>query len=470
MEESRERLEPLPAGPTARRPVALGGERERSRVASSPAGQFAVSGTSTHSGVAALQRTAGNRAVARLLSAPDSAPRHRSRGRRVQRVTLLVGSNGQRPAHPVHVNDYHFFSRFERGAILGSSQAAGSHSVVLNPFDDFNGLAERAALETTITGTFLHGGISWGWRSAEELYPVADGKACFDLEGEHINELIGLVKYGGQPTQRLKNYAPAAAFVSALPSVQKLAAKGREPDDGDPEVQFPFIFRLANLPDSIKYHHGKPGAGFLTLKGDNLEGMHVHIFFDEVKESPARTVKSLKLSAVSKNHYGLGEGEAGTWQKTPPSQRDEKERKVLMAIVATARRAVDGSSGSDDEKEEKASEKEKKQPERYDWAAEDEEVTIESLAAEYKLPTTAIQYILDKENEGVEGKLNEEEEGEATPKVTPSDLAGRDPEEFGKTYEDWIEAARVQQAAASSSSSSSSSSGSRGKHGNKKKK
>jgi hypothetical protein len=154
-----------------------------------------------------------------LLALAPTAPQGQAV---VQRMKLYVRTKDGGRA--VHINEYHFASLMAQASI-SSSASGGAHSVVLRPFDDFNGLALAAEAHTADNSGFEFGGITWGWNGANELFPVADGNACVDVPGEFFDELISQARDPGKVTQNLANNKAATAVYKALPK------KGNDEDD-----------------------------------------------------------------------------------------------------------------------------------------------------------------------------------------------------------------------------------------------
>ncbi|GAA4732471.1 hypothetical protein GCM10023350_14830 [Nocardioides endophyticus] len=283
----------------------------------------------------------------------------------IRRLKLLPVRN----APTIHVNDYHFIDRMR----LGNAPKSGEHDVVIKPFDDFEGLAIEAA--THPGDEFEFDGITWGWRGATEIFPIADkhGKVCVRLSAEQISELKGVA--GDDDIDRDVTFATirhelgdkvgaALAKVTQKPDPHAILPLRTTPRamKGLPRVSFA-EGRYWN--DSIEGGGDNFQAFMWGPNGSKEEGPHLHLFFEcKAKHPDAEeadhpiTLKSFIFTTKSKQHLtyegGVFRDKKGLAHLSESEYAEVEELLAVSEMLIRADSAAPSSDALSDEKDPEA--------------------------------------------------------------------------------------------------------------------
>ena len=289
---------------------------------------------------------------------------HSSAATPIQRIKIL-GEKGV-----IHINDYHFIDRLK----LTKGPESGTHAVILQPFDDFVGLA-RAAIESP-KGAFSFGGYTWGWRGANEIFPQSDDKYCVNLSAAQIGEMATAASSGEKVTEfaSLKEKGPkpiGSAFKAAKqqsPLPRELAlpiATTKGTLRAIPGIRF----AEGRWWDKALSEGGKPQAFLIGPNGSKEEGPHLHLFMTcekktvEEEDDHPLIIESYHMTTSGKKHVrrtpdGVVDKDKGTPVTFSEKEKGEvQEMEVMCDMINLSHvgpAAAQGNTRKEEKKEEKS--------------------------------------------------------------------------------------------------------------------
>ena len=267
---------------------------------------------------------------------PAESTAHPSVQAPIQCIKIL-GNQGA-----IHINDYHFIDRLT----LGRRPDSGMHAVILQPFDDFVGLAKAAS--DNPKSNFSFGGYLWGWRGGEELFPLPDDKSCVNLSADQIGELAtaaaadeevkDMVTLKGKGQKQVLTAFNAAKQQSPLPRELTLPiGTTRGALRGIPGIRF----AEGKWWDRAMAEGGKPEAFLMGPGGSKEEGPHLHLFMscgkkkaDAAENDHPIVIESYVMTTSGKKHLIRTADGVVNKDKSPASEFSVKERGEVQEMEA----------------------------------------------------------------------------------------------------------------------------------------